>query len=114
MAEHPSDAGVRKWLAKALYSSLFFEREENEIGRFEALFRELEALSDLFPDDAGIREPFAMALAYALSYAAKEKQLQLRDELFERLRQLAHRYPEDGAVREWLASSETLMRSEQS
>ena len=105
---YPQDAAVRQWFGRALYSALFFEREEKEFARSDAFFQELRELSYCHPEDAGVAEPFAMALSYIHAYARQEDDRHLQAGLFRELRELSNLHPNNREVQNWLRATAEL------
>ena len=105
---HPQDAPVRKWFARALYSVLFFERQEKELARSDAIFQELRELSNAHPGDAGVAEPFAMALSYVHGCTKEGDYRPVQAGLLQELRELSNLHPNSREVQMWLRATTEL------
>jgi hypothetical protein len=90
-------------IAMGLFNTLLDAKQEDDLGRRDALLDALRALADRYPDDTAVREWLAKGLFNTLNHAKREDNLGRRDALLDALRALADRYPDDTAVREWLA-----------
>jgi hypothetical protein len=78
-------------------------KEENDLGRRDALLEELRALAQAFPQDSAVHDLLAMGLFTTRNAAKKENDLVRRDALLVELRQLQQAWPQNAAVREPLA-----------
>lgn len=90
-------------IAMASFNALYYAKQENDLGRRNALLDELRALEAQHSSEATVREYLANGLFNTLTDAEEEGDQGRRDELLDELRAVDTRHPHDAAVRDKLA-----------
>jgi hypothetical protein len=100
----PRDATVREALARGVYHTLIYLKEEaGTPARRDALVTELRSIQRDYPEDDAVRELLAKSVYNMLIYPKAAGAPDPRNELLDELRVLGRTYPQDADVREQMA-----------